>query len=221
MSSSAAAPREREGLVYALVGPAGSGKTTLCSRLIEDFSPSITLSVSVTTRQARTGEKDGIDYHFISREEFDARVKRGELFEWEEVHGNLYGTLNATLEKTIRVGEDLLLDIDIRGAVSFKKKLPRNTIICFIAPPSSEALIQRISSRSKVEEDELQRRLATAAVEYKTFLDLARSGDMVDYIVMNDDWNAAYGQVRAQFLAERGRVSRVDQGFLERICSVK
>lgn len=220
MSSSASSfELRREGLVFALIGPAGGGKTTFCRRLIQEFAGSLTLSVSATTRTPRPDESAGISKHFLTREEFEGHIARQELFEWEEVHGNLYGTLNSTLEKTIHSGSDLLLDIDVRGALKFKQRLPLNTVICVIVPPSAKVLEQRILSRSPVPDAELKARLATAAVEYQAFMELARNGT-IDYFTVNDQQEAAYQLVKSQLVAERSRVSRLNCDDLGAICSI-
>ncbi len=208
----------RTGLVFALIGPAGSGKTSICSRLVDEFKGTISLSVSATTRAARPGEVNGVDKHFLTRAQFEEKIARGELFEYEEVHGNLYGQLNSTLDQTIYAGTDLLLDIDIRGALSFKERLKSNTAITFIAVPSADDIRERVRGRSPVSDVELSARLATASVEYRTFLELAKRGEAVDYFIINRDFEEAYSQVRAQLVAERARVSRFEHSYLEKVC---
>ena len=223
MSSSTPVERReprRQGIVFALVGPAGVGKTTFCRRLLEDFPGTIRLSVSATTRAPRPGEIDGVSKHFLTREQFEQQVRDGSLFEWEEVHGNLYGTLRKTLDDSVYAGTDLLLDIDIRGALKFKQQLPACTAICFVVQPSIDALSERILNRSPISTEELAIRLETAREEYRAFIELVKAGGVVDYMVVNHDRDHAYQQVRAQLVAERSKVSRFELQDIQAICGV-
>jgi guanylate kinase len=199
----------REGIIFALVGPAGVGKTTLCLNLIAEFSTSLVLSVSATTREARPDEIDGISKHFLTRETFQNKIDNGEFFEWEEVHGNFYGTLQKTLRESVYSGKDLLLDIDVRGALKFKSQLPALTVICFVLPPNVAELKNRIQSRSPVSESELNTRLETAKAEYRIMQDLLLTKQSVDYLVINDVKHDTYQAVRAQLLAERTKALRI------------
>jgi len=213
-------PIKRAGLLLCLIGPSGGGKTTYVMRLLEDERESIKLSISLTTRPARDGERDGQHYFFVPREKFMEHVERGELFEWEEVHGNCYGTLRSALEESVRGAYDLLLDVDIRGALSFKRAFPRNTIVIFLAPPSPELLLERIRGRGEMSEAELERRLATADREYKQLLELRAAQDAVDYFIINDDRQETYSRVRAVLTAERLRLSRLDAAAVAEICRI-
>ena len=220
MSSSSECPHvvNREGIVFALVGPAGVGKTTLCSKLIAEFSGDLVLSVSATTRHPRHDEINGISKHFLSREQFQAKIDSGELFEWEEVHGNYYGTLHQTLKESIYGGKDLLLDIDVRGALKFKSQLPLLTIICFVLPPTFAELEKRILGRSPVSKGELDTRLDTAKEEYRIMRELLHAKRSVDYLVVNDIRDHTYQCVRSQLLAERTKATRILSEDISTIC---
>jgi guanylate kinase len=140
----------RTGILYCLIGPAGSGKTSLCERLLAEFGDAVRYSTSVTTRAPRPGEIPGKSYHFVTREEFEDARARGEFFEWEEVHGNLYGTRLSTLTDCIKSGIDLLLAIDIRGALKVRESFPFNAVLTFLVPPSVEELIARVTARNQI-----------------------------------------------------------------------
>jgi guanylate kinase len=157
----------------------------------------------------------------MTREEFIARREQGEFFEWEETHGNLYGTLNASLLHGIESGKDLLFQIDIRGALNFKRQFPENAVTIFTVPPSFAELKQRLAIRGTVESVELQRRFSTAQEEYKMLLQLHRDMGKIDYLVVNRDLDSTYDQVRAIVVAERARYHRMDKDSVEQFCEVK
>jgi guanylate kinase len=140
-------------------------------------------STSVTSRPPRNGEVQGASYHFVTREDFIARRERGEFFEWEETHGNFYGTLRSSLQNGIEGGHDLLFQIDIRGAITMKRHFPDNTVAVFIIPPSFEALRERLITRGAVDAAELDRRFATAHQEYQTLLSLRGEHGKIDYLL--------------------------------------
>ena len=212
---------KRRGMLFCLVGPAGGGKTTLASRLVQTNSGDLRLSVSVTSRQPRPGEQEGRSYFFVSRDEFARRIGQGEFFEWEETHGNYYGTPNAILTETLHAGVDLLLDVDIRGALNFKGRFPDDTVISFLLPPCGDVLRRRMTSRAQIGEAELTTRLETARSEYACLLELARSEvRKIDYVVINDDLEHAYNQVAAILQAERARLLRLHLEDLKRVCRI-
>ncbi len=211
---------KRKGILFVVIGPSGSGKSTLCSRLVREFDRDLHYSISVTSRSPREGEVDGTSYHFVSREEFLARRDRGEFFEWEETHGNLYGTLRATLENGINSGHDLLFQIDIRGAMTMKKNFPDNTVAVFVIPPSFEALRERLVARSPVAQAELERRFETARQEYETLQGLHGNKGSIDYLLLNSSLEDAYAQIRAIVIAERSRYGRMDKGSVVEFCRV-
>jgi guanylate kinase len=206
----------REGIFLCLIGPAGGGKTTVAERLLATDTKGLSPSVSVTSRIPRAGEVEGKDYFFVTKEEFLHRVSRGEFFEWEETHGNLYGTSRETLSTAITNGTDLLLDIDIRGALTFKKHFPKNTLIVFLIPPTGAVLRERLLRRGSSQE-ELEIRLATALREYEAFFaDLP----LVDYFVVNEDREATFNTVHSILESERVRTHRFREEDLKELCRI-
>jgi len=210
----------RKGILFIIVGPAGAGKSTVCDRLIAEFPDSLQYSTSATSRVPRHGEIPGKSYDFMSREEFVKRKERGEFFEWEEIHGNLYGTPKESLLRGIETGKDLLLQKDIRGALNFKQHFPDNAVTVFMLPPSFADLNIRLQTRGTTDPAELKRRLATARSEYQALLDVHGSQGMVDYVVVNGDLEATYQQVRAVVIAERSRYLRTEKDSIRRFCEV-
>jgi len=210
----------RKGILFVLVGPTGCGKSTFCSRLVNEFPDTVQYSTSATTRPPRPGEVQGKSYHFMSREEFESRRAAGEFFESEETHGYLYGTLRSSLENGINAGKDLLFQIDIRGALNFKRSFPNNTVTLFIIPPTFDDLKDRLKGRGTVDPEELQRRFATARDEYEALLKLNGDPGKIDYLVVNSELEQAYQSVKAIVLAERSRYLRIDRASVEQVCDV-
>lgn len=208
----------REGILFILCGPAGAGKTTVAHHLQEKYPP-CDFSVSVTSRLPRSGEKNGVDYYFVSEAEFKERIARDEFFEYEEVHGRFYGTLKSAVNEALQSGKDLLLDIDIKGALTFKKHLPKNAVIVFLLPPSVDVLKARIVSRGGMDPSELTKRLETAKREYDTLLSESNS-TIVDYALVNEDLNLTCNNVASILIAERQRRSRINRDVLAGICKV-
>ncbi len=191
---------KRNGIIFVVSAPSGAGKTTLCKEII-DFFPGLRHSVSYTTRPIRSGEVDGADYHFVSKQTFEAMVARGEFAEWAEVHGNCYGTAMATLEEAQAAGLDVLLEIDCQGAAQLKKNL-RKGVFIFILPPSYEELRRRLEGRRTDAPEVIERRIANASGEIKEAL-------WYDYIVINDDFSVALQEFKAVVSAEGCRTDRV------------
>lgn len=210
----------RKGILFVLIGPTGSGKSTFCERLVDEFPDGLKYSTSATSRPPRANESEGKSYHFMTRDEFLSRREQGEFFEWEEIHGNLYGTLQASLIQGIESGKDLLFQIDVRGALNFKRQFPDNAVTVFLVPPSFQELRSRLEARGTVDPAELQRRFATAKNEYDALLRLHGQGPMIDYLVVNRELESTYEQVRAIVLAERARYQRVDKDSVRQFCEV-
>jgi guanylate kinase len=209
---------QRQGILICLLGPAGSGKTTLSKRLLEALQGTLVPSISVTTRPPRAGEIHGEHYFFVSVDDFKSRINKNEFFEWEEVHGNLYGTPRKTLQNGIAAGVDIILDIDIKGAKTFVSEFPDNAVSIFLLPPSIEELRNRIESRGCSNEEEIQKRISTSKDEFRMLLN-THSPDVehhfsVDYCVLNEDIEEAFRTVLGIIEGERSKLSRLDKSFL-------
>jgi len=192
--------RPSRGLLFIVSAPSGAGKTTLVERLVE-LTPHLKMSRSYTSRAARQGEADGVDYNFVRRDRFETMVAAGEFLEWAEVFGNLYGTCAADTEQLLAAGEDVVLVIDVQGARQLRRRgLVATTI--FVMPPSAETLEQRLRGRSKDSEADIQRRLQVAKQEVASFTEY-------DFIVVNDHIDAAVTRLQHVVLAERARLRRM------------
>lgn len=190
---------EERGLLIVVSGPSGAGKGTICKRLVE-LCPDIVVSVSVTTRKPRAGETDGKDYFFISREKFEEMIENDEFIEYAEVYGNYYGTPRKYVEVNLEKGRDVLLEIDIQGALQVKEKFQEGVFV-FILPPSMEELKNRIISRGTESEKEILRRFEAA---YKEINYVSR----YNYFIINDEVDRAVEKLRAIIIAEKCRVDR-------------
>lgn len=179
-------PEPERGRMLVISGPSGSGKSTICKRLLED--PRVTFSVSATTRPMRPGEVDGRDYRFLSKQEFDELVRRGEFIEWAEVHGNLYGTLRAPMDEAVAAGGVYLLEIDVQGALQLRG-LGAPGLYVFIEPPDLEVLRRRLVGRGTDAPEVVERRLKKAEDEM-------RERTKYDHVVRNDDLERAVGEIR-------------------------
>lgn len=193
-------PTTRKGLLFVLSAPSGAGKTSISRELLARH-PDLRESISYTTRLPRAGERDGVDYHFVSREQFDRMVTQGAFAEWAEVHGNRYGTARATLLQAAEEGSDVLLDIDVQGAAQLRTSGLEGVSI-FILPPSMAELRQRLSARNTDSADVIERRMTNAGSEI-------REAARFDYIVVNDDLAKAVAAVQAIMVAEKVRRDRV------------
>jgi guanylate kinase len=183
-----------------LSAPSGAGKTTIARKLLER-RPDVGYSVSCTTRPQRAGEVDGQDYHFLTREAFEAERDAGAFAEWAEVHGRYYGTLRREVERVLSSGRHCLMDIDVQGARQFAAAFPE-TVLVFILPPSGEVLLQRLTGRGSEDAERLLVRLRNAKAE---IADVAR----YHYVVVNDDLERAIDRVAAIIDAEAVRHERV------------
>jgi guanylate kinase len=185
------------GLLFIVSAPSGAGKTTLVERLVEQ-TPHLKMSRSYTSRRAREGENNGVDYNFVTRERFDAMLAVGEFLEWADVFGNLYGTSAADTERILDSGCDLVLVIDVQGARKVRRRGVETTAI-FVMPPSFEVLEKRLRGRSKDTEEAIQHRLHVARQEVAAFAEY-------DYVVINDELTAAVDRLRSIVVAERSRL---------------
>lgn len=182
------------GTLYIVSAPSGAGKTSLVKALL-DAQPQIRVSVSHTTRSMRPGEVDGVNYHFVSREEFLERQGHGEFLEYAEVFGNLYGTSQRWLEQTLKEGYDLILEIDWQGAQQVRRLLPDAKSI-FILPPTQEALRQRLTNRGQDSDEVIEKRMREAVSEMTHYVEY-------DYLVINDDFAHALIDLQAIFRANQ------------------
>jgi guanylate kinase len=190
----------RRGIMLVLSSPSGAGKSTISRNLLES-DPSFELSISVTTRARRGSEIDGRHYHFRSRREFESMRDNDELLEWAEVHGNFYATPRGPAEKAMAEGRDMLFDIDWQGAEQLREKMRADIVSIFILPPTMRELKGRLRRRAEDTEEVIAARLANSLSE------IGHWGDY-DYVVINDDLDAAFAQVQAIVTAERLRRDR-------------
>lgn len=188
-----------KGTLIIVSAPSGAGKTTLVSAVAARDSR-VRPSISYTSRAPREGEADGVHYHFVSREEFEAMIARGELLEWAEVYGNLYGTSRVRVERLREEGFDVILTIDVQGAAIARERFP-DAVGVFILPPSFEAMTGRLHGRGANGQQDLAVRLRTARAE------IDERGNY-DYLVVNDDLEQAVAELAAILVAERCRMTR-------------
>ncbi len=193
-------PAHGRGHLFVVSAPSGTGKTTVAEKLAEVL-PGVVLSRSYTSRAARPGERDGVDYHFISRARFEAMVADGEFLEWADVFGNLYGTCASETERLLAQGHDVVLVIDVQGASQVRDR-GLALVSVFVLPPSYAILEQRLRGRSKDSDEAIRRRLVVARSEVTSYHDY-------DYLVINDSLDSAVAALSAIILAERARVTRM------------
>jgi guanylate kinase len=189
------------GQLIVVSAPSGSGKTTIVKAILAKY-PTMLFSVSATTRPKRENEVDGKDHFFLSRPEFEQRIKKNELVEWEEIYGNLYGTLKSEIEKALTSGKAMLFDIDVKGGLSIKRKYPGDSFLIFIRPPSIEVLESRLRNRKTEDEETFKRRMARVTME----LGMA---SQFDCQVINDDLQTAIDEVNGLILARTSQHQRV------------
>ena len=195
MSQAKPASIKRRGLMLVLSSPSGAGKTTLSRRLLQSDA-GISLSVSVTTRRPRPGEQDGRDYRFITRQQFDAMVERGELMEWAEVFDNYYGTPRAPVMAALADGRDVMFDIDWQGTQQLREKARGDLVSIFILPPSIPELERRLHTRAQDDFETIHRRMAKAADEMSHWAEY-------DYVVINRDIDRGFTDIQTILAAER------------------
>lgn len=193
-------PPPRRGLMFVLASPSGAGKTSMAKRILAEDAD-ISLSVSATTRAPRTGEVDGVDYHFVSDAQFDALVESDALLEWAHVFGKRYGTPREPVRDALAVGHDILFDIDWQGTQQLKARDSKDVVSIYILPPSLVELEKRLRARGTDSEAVIADRMSRAASE------ISHWGEY-DYVLVNDDFDACLDQIRSILGAERHRRSR-------------
>lgn len=175
--------------VFIFSAPSGSGKTTILKPILERMKDKFSFSISATTRPAREGEKDGVDYYFITPEKMREYIEKGDFIEWEEVYqGKYYGTFKSELDRIWNQGKFVIFDIDVKGGVNIKKILQQQACSIFIMPPSIEELEKRLRNRNTESEETLKERLSRAKMEISL-------SENFDYVVCNDDLNTAIARV--------------------------
>jgi guanylate kinase len=199
-------PGIHRGLLLVLSAPSGTGKTTLARRLVEAH-PEAEFSISVTTREPRGAEQDGVDYRFVDALAFQQMIERDELVEWAEVHGNFYGSPLASVDRAFSTGGIAVFDIDVQGGRAIQRRYPE-AVLVFVLPPSMPELERRLRERGTESEDAIRRRMLAARSE------LEHGTRSYDYLVVNDSVDRAYAELEAIVSAERSRRGRVDLAAL-------
>ncbi len=184
-------------MIFIIAGPSGAGKTTVCRKLIKEDSK-LLYSISATTREKRKGEKDGVDYYFITEEEFKEWEKEGKFLETAKVHGYDYGTLKDFVDKSDKEGKEILMDVDVKGKISICKKI-KNAVSIFLMPPTMTEAEKRIKARNQEKEREIKKRMETAAREMKEIRNF-------DYLVVNEDLRETVRIIKSIIVAERHKV---------------
>ena len=190
---------KRQGYLFIISGPSGVGKGTLIKKLFKKV-PDLYYSISLTTRKPRGEEREGIDYHFVNKKTFEKYIDEGRFAEWADVHGDYKGTLLSTIDESLAEGKDLLLEIDVQGALQIKKEYPEGIFI-FITPPSWEELEERLRGRDTEEEESLKKRLTDARGEMEF-------SKHYDYIIINDELEKASEELEAIIVNERRRYKK-------------
>jgi len=188
------------GLLLMVVAPSGVGKTSLTRRLVADHND-LHLSISATTRAPRPGEHDGRDYHFVTRDRFQAMIQDDAFLEWAEVYGNHYGSPRAPIMEALDRGESVLFDIDFQGAMKVHRQAGEDSVLVYILPPSLAEMSRRLHARSQDSEEVIHRRLARAKDEVAAW-------EQFDYVILNDDFDKAYSDLAHIYHAERQKRAR-------------
>ena len=188
----------RTGNLIIVSGPSGAGKSALSTSVLSSI-PRLRFSVSYTTRAPRGTERDGIEYNFVNKSSFEDLIRKGDLLEWAEVYGNLYGTSGRFVDSCLAQGDDVLLDVDVQGASNIRRKRP-DAIAVFILPPSFKVLRERLESRKQDKHYVIQQRLKIACNEIKSYRDF-------DYLIVNDDLSRSIEELKAIITGSRCRMA--------------
>ena len=197
----------KKGILIVICGPSGVGKGTICKRFLTK-NTDIKLSISATTRSPRAGEEHGVSYYFLDAQKFEDMIEKDEFLEYARVYDNCYGTPKKAVFENLEKGEDVLLEIDIQGAMQVKEKYPDGVFI-FILPPSLEELKNRIVKRGSETEESFKKRFGSAFSEISKI-------ENFDYYLVNNDLDKAVGQLESIIMAEKNRVSRYKDGILKK-----
>jgi guanylate kinase len=176
-----------KGKLIVISAPSGCGKTTIAKAILAKH-PAMLFSVSATTRPLRIGEVNGRDYFFLTKREFEERIRIGDLVEWEEIYGNYYGTLKSEIHRALDHGFSMIFDVDVKGSLSIRQHFPNDSVLIFIKPPSIEVLKKRLENRNSENPETLKRRLYRVPMELE-------QGSQFDFQVVNDDLNKAITDV--------------------------
>lgn len=197
------------GILLVLSAPSGAGKTTLARRLLQEKElQGAQFSISYTTRSPRGSEQNGVDYHFVDTATFNARIEAGQFLEWAEVHGHFYGSAQAVADDVMQTRGIAVFDIDVQGGNAIKRKHP-NAVLVFILPPSLAELERRLRDRKTDSDDAIGRRMLAARAE------MERGTQSYDYLVINDDFERAFRDLKSILIAERCRRGRADLSNLK------
>lgn len=197
---------KKQGLLIVLSGPSGSGKNTVCDEVKKNNS-NIWESISMTSRKPRKGEEDGKAYYFVSEDEFKENIEKDKMLEWARFAGNYYGTPRDSVQKHLDKGEDVILVIEIQGALQIKKKIP-HALFIFLLPPSMRELKRRLTERNTESKEKVMERFETA---YKEINELSK----YNYVIVNDKVDEAASKLDAIIKAEKCRVDRIEEVFLD------
>ncbi len=197
------------GLLVVISGPSGVGKGTVRKALFDMPKHNLTYSVSMTTRNMRPGEKDGVDYYFVSKEDFEQKIKDGKFLEYAEFVGNYYGTPLDKVNEQLDKGNEVVLEIEVDGAQQVKERMP-DCVMIFIVPPGKEALYERLRRRGTESEEIIEKRISKANREFK-------KAYLYDYIVVNDEVNNAADRIMAIIRAEHAKTTRSIHRYMEMI----